>query len=148
MTPFIRSKNKLSDSILNWYVIFLDLKLITDLIPNHTSYKCEWFVKSVRREGKYTDYYMWKDAKNQAEVLKYSATPIPPNNWVDIICINPLISFRLNWIKFLIRNTFNKIQTKITILTSIPTTYYFTQNLTPIMQWQFDNFIYKFNNLI
>jgi len=63
---------------------FLDLKMITDFVPNHSSYKCEWFQKSIRREGKYKDYYIWKDAKNQAKVLSDpSVTPIVPNNWVN-----------------------------------------------------------------
>lgn len=60
---------------------------MTDLIPNHTSYKCKWFERSVKRDGKYTDYYIWKDAKNQDEVLNGSATPIPPNNWVNNILV-------------------------------------------------------------
>jgi len=62
---------------------FLDLKMITDFVPNHSSYKCEWFQKSIRREGKYTDYYVWKNAANQELVLNSSATPIVPNNWVN-----------------------------------------------------------------
>jgi len=67
-------------------MFFLDLKLVTDIIPNHSSYKCEWFQKSIKREGKYTDYYMWHDALNQKEVLENpKITPIPPNNWVNII---------------------------------------------------------------
>lgn len=84
---FIMKKNISLNPNSNFYYIFLDLKLITDLVPNHTSYKCEWFEKSVRREGKYTDYYMWKDAKNQDEVLEHSVTPIPPNNWVNIFLL-------------------------------------------------------------
>lgn len=54
-----------------------------DFVPNHTSDEHEWFKKSIKREGKYTDYYIWKDATNQAAVLQNaSITPIPPNNWV------------------------------------------------------------------
>lgn len=65
-------------------MFFVDLKLITDLVPNHSSYKCEWFNKSIKREGKYTDYYLWRDAKNQDEVLRNpSVIPIEPNNWVS-----------------------------------------------------------------
>lgn len=62
----------------------LDLKLIIDLIPNHSSHKCEWFQKSIKREGKYKDYYVWRDALNQQDVISNSSiTPIPPNNWVN-----------------------------------------------------------------
>lgn len=62
--------------------IFLDLKLMTDFIPNHSSYKCEWFQKSIKREGKYSNYYLWKNASNQNDVIQKSAKPLPPNNWV------------------------------------------------------------------
>lgn len=62
--------------------ILLDLKLITDLVPNHSSYKCKWFEKSINREGIYSNYYIWKNASNQNDVIQKSATPIPPNNWV------------------------------------------------------------------
>jgi len=33
---------------------------------------------------KYADYYVWRDAKNQAEINKNSSvTPLVPNNWVS-----------------------------------------------------------------
>lgn len=64
-------------------LIFLsDLKLITDLIPNHSSYKCEWFEKSIKQEGKYADYYIWRNASNQDQLSNSSTIPTPPNNWV------------------------------------------------------------------
>lgn len=63
-------------------ILFLDLKLIIDLIPNHSSYKCEWFDKSVKQEGKYSGYYIWRNASNQDELSNSSITPTPPNNWV------------------------------------------------------------------
>ncbi len=37
------------------------IKLVMDLVINHTSSEHEWFKKSVKREGKYTDYYHWED---------------------------------------------------------------------------------------
>ncbi|XP_027848442.1 maltase 2-like isoform X2 [Aphis gossypii] len=62
-----------------------NLKLVTDFIPNHSSYKCEWFQKSIKREGKYTNYYIWRDASNQQEVMENpSVKPIPPNNWLSV----------------------------------------------------------------
>jgi len=58
------------------------LKLIIDFVPNHSSYKCEWFSKSIKNEGKYGDYYVWRDASNQNELGNSSVAPKPPNNWV------------------------------------------------------------------
>jgi len=76
-------------------ILLLDLKLIIDLIPNHSSYKCEWFDKSIKQEGKYKDYYIWRNASNQNEVLSNSSiTPTPPNNWVKYnIRSNFLLAF-------------------------------------------------------
>lgn len=39
----------------------LDIKVLLDMVLNHTSDMHEWFRKSVNREGKYTDFYIWKD---------------------------------------------------------------------------------------
>lgn len=50
------------------------LKIIVDFVPNHTSDKHEWFEKSVNREDKYEDYYIWKGDENSTG---------PPNNWVS-----------------------------------------------------------------
>ncbi|KAG7160770.1 Maltase A3-like [Homarus americanus] len=55
-----------------------DLKVVLDLVPNHTSNQHEWFTKSVLREDPYTDYYVWADPKGYTP----SGTPIPPNNWL------------------------------------------------------------------
>ncbi|XP_022175216.1 maltase 2-like [Myzus persicae] len=62
-----------------------NLKVIMDFVPNHTSNKHIWFEKSVNNETDYTNYYIWKDAKNQDEVIKNnSIIPIVPNNWQRI----------------------------------------------------------------
>lgn len=54
-----------------------------DFVPNHTSDEHVWFKKSVNNESNYSDYYIWKDAKNQDEVMQNnSIKPIAPNNWV------------------------------------------------------------------
>ncbi len=53
----------------------LGLKIVMDLVVNHTSDEHEWFVKSrSSREDPYRDYYIWKDAKNGA----------PPTNWQSL----------------------------------------------------------------
>uniref|UniRef100_A0A1B8XTD4 Glycosyl hydrolase family 13 catalytic domain-containing protein n=1 Tax=Xenopus tropicalis TaxID=8364 RepID=A0A1B8XTD4_XENTR len=54
------------------------LKLIIDLIPNHTSNKHKWFQLSRNRTDKYTDYYIWHDCAQVGGVR------VPPNNWVSV----------------------------------------------------------------
>ncbi|NXL91455.1 SLC31 protein, partial [Alectura lathami] len=51
------------------------LKVIMDLIPNHTSDKHQWFQLSRNRTGKYTDYYIWQDCAQAGAA---------PNNWVSV----------------------------------------------------------------
>ena len=48
------------------------MKLIMDLVVNHTSDEHEWFQKSRKRIEPYTDYYIWRDAKPDGKL---------PNNW-------------------------------------------------------------------
>ncbi|MCL2699889.1 MAG: alpha-glucosidase [Defluviitaleaceae bacterium] len=51
-----------------------DMKLIMDLVVNHTSDEHEWFVESKKsKDNPYRDYYIWRDGKNGE----------PPNNWVS-----------------------------------------------------------------
>ncbi|NXL49679.1 SLC31 protein, partial [Podilymbus podiceps] len=54
------------------------LKVIMDLIPNHTSDKHRWFQLSRNRTGKYTDYYIWQDC------AQAGGSVTPPNNWVSV----------------------------------------------------------------
>ncbi len=48
------------------------IKIVMDLVVNHTSDEHRWFIESKKsKENPYHDYYIWKDGeKNQ-----------PPNNW-------------------------------------------------------------------
>ncbi|MCK5732285.1 MAG: alpha-glucosidase, partial [Tenericutes bacterium] len=39
------------------------IKLVMDLVVNHSSNEHEWFKKSIKRLGKYTDYYHWEKKK-------------------------------------------------------------------------------------
>ncbi len=49
-----------------------DIKVIMDLVVNHTSTECEWFQKSRKRIEPYTDYYIWRPARPDGKL---------PNNW-------------------------------------------------------------------
>ena len=53
----------------------LGLKLIIDLVVNHTSDKHPWFKKARKsRESKFHDYYIWKDGEKDKK----------PNNWKSV----------------------------------------------------------------
>lgn len=65
-----------------------DMRLIMDLVINHTSNEHEWFQRSRQREGKYEDYYYWRDGR-PAEDADYDtadgpANEVAPNNWDSI----------------------------------------------------------------
>ena len=49
-----------------------DMKVIMDLVVNHTSSRHEWFQKSRRRIDPYTDYYIWRPKRPDGKL---------PNNW-------------------------------------------------------------------
>ncbi|XP_030573689.1 maltase A1-like [Drosophila novamexicana] len=57
----------------------LDLKIILDFVPNHSSDENEWFKKSVKREKGYEDYYVWHNGKVNAETGERG----PPTNWLQ-----------------------------------------------------------------
>jgi oligo-1,6-glucosidase len=40
------------------------IKIIMDLVINHTSDEHEWFIKSKAKDPKYRNYYIWKDEPN------------------------------------------------------------------------------------
>ena len=49
-----------------------DMKIVMDLVVNHTSDEHEWFQKSRQRIEPYTDYYIWRPAREDGKL---------PNNW-------------------------------------------------------------------
>jgi alpha-glucosidase len=54
----------------------LGMKLILDLVPNHTSNEHPWFVESrSSRNNPKRDWYIWKDAREDGSV---------PNNWLSV----------------------------------------------------------------
>ncbi len=51
------------------------IKILMDLVVNHSSDEHKWFVESKKsKENPYRDYYIWKDGKDEKE----------PNNWGSI----------------------------------------------------------------
>lgn len=61
----------------------LNIKLILDFVPNHSSDQHEWFKKSADpnhpEHEKYKDYYIWNAGK-----LLENGTRIAPSNWLSI----------------------------------------------------------------
>ena len=53
----------------------LGIKIIMDLVPNHTSDKHQWFIDAMKGNPKYTKYYVLAPGK---DVNK------PPNNWISV----------------------------------------------------------------
>ncbi len=51
----------------------LDIRVVMDLVINHTSDEHEWFIKSRDPESPYRDYYIWRPARNGKK----------PNNWTS-----------------------------------------------------------------
>ncbi|KAJ5565824.1 Glycoside hydrolase superfamily [Penicillium sp. DV-2018c] len=55
------------------------MKLLMDLVVNHTSDQHEWFKQSrSSKDNKYRDWYVWKPAKYDEQGNRQ-----PPNNWVS-----------------------------------------------------------------
>ena len=53
-----------------------DLKVMLDLVPNHSSDQHAWFKESSSsRDNSKRDYYIWRDAKSDGT---------PPNNWLSM----------------------------------------------------------------
>ncbi len=51
------------------------LKVILDLVPNHTSYRHPWFLESQSSQvNEKRDWYIWHDGKPDGQ---------PPNNWIS-----------------------------------------------------------------
>jgi alpha-glucosidase len=60
----------------------IGIRILLDLVPNHTSDIHEWFQKSVRREPGFEDFYVWRDCPT-AIVNGTRVVTQYPNNWVS-----------------------------------------------------------------
>src|SRR3954451_23289129 len=57
-----------------------EMKVILDLVMNHTSDEHAWFRASrASRRGPYADFYLWRDPSGWDP----DGNPLPPNNWVS-----------------------------------------------------------------
>ncbi len=52
----------------------LDIKIVMDLVINHTSDEHPWFIESRDKNSPYRDYYIWRAGKGGR----------PPNNWISL----------------------------------------------------------------
>ena len=60
----------------------LEIKVMVDLVPNHTSDEHEWFMRSRHsRDNPFSDWYIWHDATGTDQ----AGNPLPPNNWRDAL---------------------------------------------------------------
>ena len=58
-----------------------DIRIILDMVANHTSDKHQWFIESASsRTNPKRDWYVWHDAKG----TNPDGTPVPPNNWLSV----------------------------------------------------------------
>jgi alpha-glucosidase len=57
-----------------------DIRIVLDMVVNHTSDKHRWFIESSRsRTDPRHDWYCWSDGRPGSD-----GAPVPPNNWVSL----------------------------------------------------------------
>ncbi len=82
-----------------------DIRIMIDLVPNHTSDEHQWFRESKRRNDStnpFRDWYVWRDgvSREYAEKHGHDISPetgarpatnglYPPNNWRDVLTGGP-----------------------------------------------------------
>lgn len=54
------------------------IKIVMDLVMNHTSDQHPWFIAAADKNSPYRDYYIWKDAHRSL-----TGKHRPPNNWLS-----------------------------------------------------------------
>lgn len=60
----------------------MGLHLVLSFVPNHSSKRHPWFIKSESNDSQYKDYYIWS-----SDPPKYDSEgkPEPPNNWKSVL---------------------------------------------------------------
>lgn len=59
-----------------------NIRVLVDLVPNHTSDEHVWFQESRKsKDNPYANWYIWKDAHPDSEM----GAPLAPNNWRDAL---------------------------------------------------------------
>ncbi|CAB3230468.1 unnamed protein product [Arctia plantaginis] len=56
----------------------LGIKVVLDLVPNHTSNESVWFQEALNGNEKYYNYFVWEDG-----VIDENGNRQPPNNWIS-----------------------------------------------------------------
>ncbi|XP_026333670.1 maltase 2-like [Hyposmocoma kahamanoa] len=56
----------------------LGIKVVLDLVPNHTSNESVWFQEALKGHEKYYNYFVWEDG-----VIDENGQRQPPNNWLS-----------------------------------------------------------------
>ena len=67
-----------------------DIKIIVDVVANHSSDQHPWFQESLSPESATSDWYIWKDPKQDEDgnaLYAENGTPLPPNNWGSVFSI-------------------------------------------------------------
>jgi oligo-1,6-glucosidase len=52
-----------------------DIRIVMDLVVNHTSDEHQWFIESKKKDSPYHDFYYWREGKKN--------NTLPPNNWTS-----------------------------------------------------------------
>ncbi|XP_037024758.1 maltase 2-like [Bradysia coprophila] len=56
----------------------LNIRIVLDFVPNHSSDQCSWFKLSAANDPVYRDYYVWHEGIEENGVRR------PPNNWNSV----------------------------------------------------------------
>ncbi|XP_055295300.1 maltase A3-like [Sitodiplosis mosellana] len=59
----------------------LDIKIILDFVPNHSSDENDWFIKSVNKEPGWEDFYIWHPGYPDEND---PTNRLPPTNWISV----------------------------------------------------------------